>query len=492
MKSLEKNKPESIDPEKDRYFPVLAEGETMSPEDFKKFKDSLVPKTPPWLENVDLKNYPRYKVSFEESMEICEHLEDAHSLFRTFWDMGSPVIVNSASLPTACIAFDRKGNETAFLFNGPYFDYLTPYERSFICGHEMLHVLFSHGKRMLLQRYDQLSNMAMDVVVNHTLCDDFGFDRDKLRNWKDLCWVDTCFPEKKFGKVPTGKSYEYYYNLMKENTTFVEIKMLTDEHSMDGEPQDGMTANDHGSISEDLANYVDGSQFDKNLKDAIEKHGEDHDDSKPKNKAGKGIGKWINLTVNRIKKINKKWEEVISSWKKKTLVYDFNEFDSFIHENRRFMDFLNEFPDIALETEVEFEDYYYDKKAVEIWFYLDTSGSCISYKDRFFAASQTLDANKFQIKLMSFDTVVKDVDIEKKNIYGGGGTAFDIIETDIQSKMKRDNCDYPDCVFVITDGAGNSVYPQYPERWHWFLTDGYSTDGYIPAECKKYQLADFE
>lgn len=455
-----------------------------------------------WFKDYDPSTARRH-ITFEETLEIAEALEDGHALFKTFWDLGSPKLIVDKSLPTACIAFDQRGQETAFLWNSAYFEYLQPYERAFIAGHEMLHVIFDHGKRMLAQRYNELSNMAMDVVVNHTLCEKFGFDRTKIRNWENLCWVDTCFPEEKFGIIPNDKSYEYYYNLMVENTNIVEIKILVDCHGVGDNSDSGgnpggegcqetekYSFNDHESIGKDLSKYLSHEDFDKTIKDSMNDHG--HQPASGQ-QAGRGIGQWMSLTPPKKLRVNKKWEDVIKKWKKKTLVYDTNDFESFIKENRRFMEFLGDDDDLALATDVETEDWFYDKRAVNIWFYLDVSGSCISFKDRFFHASQTLDKNKFKVKLFSFDTAIREVDLVKKNIYGGGGTAFNIIEDHILSNSDE----YPDVVFVITDGHGNNVAPRFPERWHWFLTENPKTYGssgtaYIPKESKIHILSDYE
>ena len=55
---------------------------------------------------------------------------------------------------------------------------------------------------------------------------------------------------------------------------------------------------------------------------------------------------------------------------------------------------------------------------------------------------------------------------------------------------------YPDAVFVMTDGYGDKVVPQMPERWYWFIDGGMSsktlTTSYCPEECAVYKLTDFE
>jgi predicted metal-dependent peptidase len=85
---------------------------------------------------------------------------------------------------------------------------------------------------------------------------------------------------------------------------------------------------------------------------------------------------------------------------------------------------------------------------------------------------------------------VEETSLKSNKIYGGGGTSFNIMENKIQSIMKSENKKYPKAVFVITDGYGNKVSPEKPEKWYWFLSANYTH--YIPSQSKTYKLSDFE
>ncbi len=137
------------------------------------------------------------------------------------------------------------------------------------------------------------------------------------------------------------------------------------------------------------------------------------------------------------------------------------------------------------------EDDSKDHDRIPIHLYMDTSGSCIKYKERFFRAALSLPKERFAVRLFCFDTKVKETTLESRKVYGGGGTSFSIIEGNIQKVMKQEKTNYPEGVFIITDGAGNFVHPQFPERWHWFLTRR-GSKGCIPNESKTYKLDDFE
>ena len=51
----------------------------------------------------------------------------------------------------------------------------------------------------------------MDVVVNHLLVDQFGFDRQQVDPKNQLCWLDTVFGKK---YVAPDETFEYYFNLL--------------------------------------------------------------------------------------------------------------------------------------------------------------------------------------------------------------------------------------------------------------------------------------
>jgi hypothetical protein len=109
-----------------------------------------------------------------------------------------------------------------------------------------------------------------------------------------------------------------------------------------------------------------------------------------------------------------------------------------------------------LPSDMEIEDDNDEKTRIKVYFYLDTSGSCWGLKDRFFAAALSLPDDRFDIRLFCFDTTVQETTLESRKIYGGGGTSFSILEAHIQKEIKEKG-EYPEAVFVITDGYAATV-----------------------------------
>jgi uncharacterized protein with von Willebrand factor type A (vWA) domain len=148
---------------------------------------------------------------------------------------------------------------------------------------------------------------------------------------------------------------------------------------------------------------------------------------------------------------------------------------------------------LFIPCEMEVEDMFEDIEKIEVFMFLDTSGSCAGYKDRFYKAAASLPPERFNLRLFCFDTSVKEMKLEDKKMFDGGGTYFHILEQKIQEIMKKENKKYPKAVFVLSDGYGDNVIPQDPSKWYWFLSDGWGYGGVtVPANCKKFHLKDFE
>ena len=167
-------------------------------------------------------------LKLSEFEEIAFKLETHHSIFYKLWEMGEMVF--DEEIPTACVKFDKAGNYVSFHFNPEFWESKTSYERLFIICHECLHVWLNHGLRTKNAEHPQLVNTALDVVINHMLVDNFGFQRHKISDAKELCWIDTVYAEND-GEIKTEQTFEYYYNKLVDspNTNFINCK-LVDSH----------------------------------------------------------------------------------------------------------------------------------------------------------------------------------------------------------------------------------------------------------------------
>jgi predicted metal-dependent peptidase len=428
-------------------------------------------------------------LSVDEFFAVSRRLERHHAVFYKLWELGVPLFTKS--IPTAAVCFDKVGRCIQFMFNPDFWRRLDDDQRDFVISHECLHVILNHGARMRDSADKSRCNVAMDVVVNQMLLEKFGFDRDEIDLDKEYCWLDNVFspPEQ------PGETFEYYFN---RTTPSPKRKfVLVDIHDfLDGSE----AAEAIGRLNDDLS-----PEEKDEIKGLIDKHFQDEKDDK------KGVGRgdhagstWKFMKAERIRP-KRKWETVIRRWTKKLLRNEFDYFEHWIRINRRLV-MLPE--DIVLPTEMETQEREDDGK-IQLYFFLDTSGSCSHLAERFWKAAMSVPSDRFEKRLFCFDTKVYDVNEKDKKLYGFGGTSFDILEQRIRQDIKKGATkSYPQAVFVITDGHGTRVQPEKAERWHWFLSDQYVFSGYsggsgrraipsfvrdlIPKKCKLYNLSDFE
>jgi hypothetical protein len=284
-----------------------------------------------------------------------------------------------------------------------------------------------------------------------------------MKDAENACWVDTVFKgDPRLPTISTEGSFEYYYNLAPKS----------DLNSLDL----------HDFLSRDWNKIIDkiGRNLTPEERESIL--------SAITQQVGGGIGKesgiWTSIKIEPVSK-KRKWETVIKQWSLKHIKADAEEKEQWARIHRR-----STFMDEELMIPSEMEDDIVEKDRLPVFFFMDTSGSCWGLKERFFKAASSLPEDRFNVRLFCFDTKIKETTLESGKIYGSGGTSFNIIENYIQKLIKEENTKYPEAVFLITDGMGNSVTPQYPDRWFWFLSRNFRK--FIPKTSKVFDLRNFE
>ncbi len=415
---------------------------------------------------------------YEQFYNIYDYLESYYGIFYSLVQMGRPSFVET--VPTAAVGFDENGRNIMFIFNPKFWDELDEYNRVFVICHECLHVLLSHGLRSINCTDKRLANVAMDIVVNHMLVNNFKFDRSKIKNEKDFCWVDTVFSPNQIASIgiEENKSFEYYFNILQSFCSAMPIAgKLVDSHDQLGNISEGLAA----EISEKIMGNTSKEEFDT----FKEKMGEDAKETENKSSRGTvggNIKKVIKLTYVRKKR---KWESVIKRWTQRKLS-EMVSVDSWVHQNRRMVTL-----DQTLSIPHLVDQENYEKEKINVLFFQDTSGSCVHLAPRFLLAARSIPEDRFNVKAFCFDTSTYEINLKSGELFGFGGTSFSIIEDRIQQMIASEKLKkYPDAVFVITDGEGDRVYPEKPERWHWFLSYNYRYC--IPKESKVYMLDEFE
>lgn len=467
---------------------------------------------------------------------ISYALEDFHGVFYQMWDMGYPHL--TFEIPTAAVRFDKEGNQIEFMFSPIAWQKLDLYTKAFVVAHECLHAMLNHGIRSKDCPIPHLANVALDIVVNHMLINKFGFNRASLdlsplvEGVKDengnqvphknergddivLCWIDTVFGSRQ-GEIKRNKPFEYYYALLEENVVVVPMcggggkgnckyRIKGGGEGGDGEAMGGQVLDDHEFLKdfgekkaqEKIAEGINEKLTDEEKEDfakkvlkseegkAAEKAGEQQGGEPGGKHAGSLAGRIVyQPNAYNIRK-KKKWETVIKKWSRRWKREDAT-IEQWARKNRRLSEQLT---DLMIPADAEYDDK--DEQRIDVVFYQDFSGSCFHLKDRFFRAAMSLPKERFNVILKCFDTECHFVDPNDPNLRGGGGTSFQILETDIQTMLKDGKlARYPDAVFVITDGYADKVEPQFPEKWYFFLSENCTY--YVPQGAHTFMLQDFE
>lgn len=424
-------------------------------------------------------------MEIEEKLELLRGLQPYGNMYYTFLNMSYIEFTNSTPTLAVC-SDDDDGNSIVLKINPEFWASIDKLQKLFVISHECMHVMLSHLPRLFRMRSDpkfvmSLMNIAADLCVNETLVRHYKFIRSEIDlGW---WWLDVAFPDQ---QVPYGMSMEYYYDLLMQQSD--ESDESDEENSQNsqegGSGKAGQFSDDHSGwvpISDDVIKEI----IDNMDKEELEKFKTVVEETAQGNNGGKLAGTAYQFVIKELenRKIvkKKKWETVIDRWVKSKMKVTEHEYYQWARKNRRFVTLDSNF---FLPTIAEMEKK--KKEKVSIAFYLDTSGSCYSYAQRFYDAAKSVPLDKFDVRFFCFSTYVHEIDLKQSRLPMGGGTSFRIIEQSVLKEFVK----YPDGVFIITDGYGDTVVPKIPEKWFWFLTD--NNDSCFPKTCNKFLLRNYE
>lgn len=424
--------------------------------------------------------------------DITFGLNHYHELFYKLAAIGEPVLTDR--VPTAAVSFDKEGNQLSYFFNPDFIEKITPYEIMFVMCHEMLHVIFNHGKRFNLEDKGlaQLNNIASDIVINHYLLSSFGFNYYLLPNLHGivvddnnkkqkvtkkmksaLCFIESIFSKDKVKTIKQEETFEYYFNQLKQDGNL--------DTSLQEKIGNGGSLDAHDMLDplskeelEEILTQAVGEEKAEKLMDALE------------HTAGVGGATDVFNAMHIYPPTKSSWENVIEGCYRSYKTYARRDTESYIWKSRRNMTLENIGGDLIIPNIVNIET---DAKKFDLWLFQDVSSSCASYLQRFLSAARSIPQDIFNIRFHLFNSDVWEVGLYDKKYRTGGGTRFSQIEDYIQRQTGGD-VNYPDVVFMITDGEGDPVKPEKPERWNWFLTYDYRSC--IDPKCKVFPLGDYE
>lgn len=363
----------------------------------------------------------------------------------------------SDDCPTAAV--NVHNGRATFYFNPTFWDKLTVQEQLFLILHECYHVFLFHFQRF--REYDDITNAALDVAVNHSLLRQFNFTDEQLPYLRiNGCWCDTVVE----GQILLDTlSAEEYLLILKQNATSVNYI------SMDA----------HGNISpEDLEDLKE--QLKKDLKDLLpDKTKEEIEDllssfEDQATKAGSGSGDLE--IVDAITKNKQTWTRFAKKLQKD--MFKTRE-ESVWLPNKR----LRHLEKDGMHIPTMRDEDILEK--VNVVLFLDTSGSCSTYKRHFLGFAKALPQEFFNIHCYGFNTTPYKVDLKAPK-FRDGGTSFHFFQRIFDEVPGKK------IAFVFTDGYGSHCELTTPSIWNWFMFSRNSSSSYIPKGCRIHKLEDFE
>lgn len=429
-------------------------------------------------------------------LEILNNLRSYHSVFAEFWRISN--IIEDKKIPTLEVGI--VGSDIEMRVNRDFWNNLSTEEKTFALAHECLHIYFNHNKRYLAfypkkedrKKYQEVVRISADIIVNDYLINHFNFDPNELSFKDQIVTLESVNKDLGLNLLP-NKSFEYYvYELSrlinqegeKASKAMKDIAGI-DSHGDPSESDDSKGSNDTmEDITEDLTSRLSADE----IEEFSEKMGKNPEESNRQGvQAGSMHGNLSKIFANLKVKKKKKWEELLKSmtakfFKEEEEVYQYQ-------WRRRAPRFQNIHSDLLLPTELP--EMVRSRTKYDVWAFQDTSGSCAHYAERFYKALRSIPEDRFNLRVFCFDTKVYPVDFKKGEVRGFGGTSFAPIEATIQRVIRDEKLDYPQLVLLVTDGYGNTVNPQYPERWHWLMTNNHITS-YVHSSSKVHLLSKFE
>ena len=393
----------------------------------------------------------------DELLKISSSLEDYHKIFYIFWEMAA--IYFSEEIPTAAIRFDVQGGKPQMLLNEEFWNRHNHREKLFIICHECMHALLDHGVRDGMQingATPLLVNKAQDITINHIIVDLFNYDREDLREWKNYCWIETCFSHPHI--IKRNENFIYYLEELIKDPKSKESGGPTtlDEHG-DPSAETEVGKKNREAIAKDIAKELDPKDLEDLIK-AMPTEGLE---------AGTMKGAFEAILATKLKKLKLNFRMLIKKLKRTRVTYVDKEIETFVREDRRFDDVMSR-PDLSLPGTSTRQGPKKDRLLTAL--FMDVSGSCMAHFPLFQQIAEAFDEERetFDLRLFIFDTAVTEIQ-PKLPFRVGGGTYFHIIEQKVL-ELEKEYHRYPDCIVVLTDGEGTDVKPKGPAKWIWLLT----------------------
>lgn len=397
--------------------------------------------------------------------ELQEFFQTVKSFYySTISYMVEPIF--SDIVKTAAVMFDPNGNNINFVFNPGFWKTLNYDEKCFVYSHEVLHVLFDHGKRGKdfidsLPKEKQsyyILNVAQDICINEILKAQIFSDKN-LPLYEKMCSIKTVFKEDA-PSILKGQNFEYYYNKILELNPNTDIQTL-DEHQY---MIDGETAE---KISETL-NKIFGESKDS-------KPDESNTEITKSYATGGEVSGSILLKFDKTRDVLKPYLKDIHTSVKKGIGEKAKRL--WYKQPKRIQGISR---DITIPVIEKVQSH-----RSNILVYCDVSGSVASVSNKFLSMISVMDKKMFKTDLFVFASYVCEAKVKHGSVsYGGAGGGTDIIMVLNHAEKIEHNYD---CVLVVTDGYYKDISRNIEDKfknWYFFTISAHNA----PVKAKQYKI----
>lgn len=194
---------------------------------------------------------------------MTERLSQYHKIFQYIQQLGK--IHYNTEIKTACVK--KHKNEIIFIINPNFFNTLTTEEKIFIIAHEALHILFNHLNKITPQHNIHNLNIAMDVVINEMLINQFDFKQlPTIQN--QICTINNIFSQEQQETLNITQStgYQEIYNIINQLNIPTQHLNTIDQHQTTQNNQNDK--NQNNDVNQDENNQFDNNSSNDNQSDA--------------------------------------------------------------------------------------------------------------------------------------------------------------------------------------------------------------------------------
>lgn len=187
-----------------------------------------------------------------QRLKLLSSLTKYGKLFKIAYEMGTPIYTDEVKTAAVTFRYSQESSKpiVQYLFNPNFYLSLNDDEKCFVIAHEALHLFFNHLELIKeLNLNPRVANIAMDIVINETLVNSYGFSSE-LPILKSALLLNTVFTSEEIQQHHLNQmsGFMTFYELLKDKD-LGGLPNSLDDHEYMNEQNSGSDA-DSGAKSD--------------------------------------------------------------------------------------------------------------------------------------------------------------------------------------------------------------------------------------------------